>query len=688
VSDVTAHDSQGPGFLRRLWRAAVRVGLALGLLVVIGAIVAGLWLQRTILGDLPADLSDVRSWRPPTACELLDADGEPLDSFYAERRFWVPIEELPPHLLRSIVVAEDRAFAEHVGVDPRGIGRAVRANWEAGQPVQGGSTITQQLVRLVLVGQEQTLERKIKEAALAWRLEQSLSKEEILELYVNTIALGSGNYGVEAASRDYFGVSARDLDPGQSALLAGIIPAPSRWSPRRNPVGAARRRAQVLRARVALGDFDDERAIAPWLEAPVLVPGAVEEEGPLEHAAFITEARRRVRSTFGDSAPFTQGLRIRTTLDRAVQAEAEAAIEEAAAAVEERHPRRDPEVPVQGAAVVLENATGDVVAIVGGRDVGLEGFVRATQARRQPGSTFKLFVYATALSRGRTQADLVWPMPEIDPEDPDPPALPPWMPIRDALVYSVNDAATTTYLRQPPGSVPATAAAMGVRTPLRDDKSVALGSSEVTPLDLAVAYATVARGGLPVEPRFLTAVHDVRGALVGRAGDVVTLPGGEPSRLPGRVGRRAFPSGVAGELTDMLQGVFARGTARRFRREGYPRAGKTGTTDDYIDAWFVGFTPRWTVAVWIGSDGRTSLGPREYGARAALPAWDRIVRFLEDRDPDAADLRFEPSPETVMIELAGRPAWVRRGHVPRRVLERPSLRGVPVPAYLAEPEFD
>jgi penicillin-binding protein 1A len=663
--------------------------------LLIAAIVAGLWLKRNILDELPTDLADVRSWRPPTACELLDADGLPLDSFYAERRFWVPIEELPEHLLRSIVVAEDRSFAEHAGVDPRGIGRAVRANWEAGHAVQGGSTITQQLVRMVLVEQEQTLERKMKEAVLAWRLEQSLSKEEILELYVNTIALGSGNYGVEAASRDYFGVSARELDPGQSALLAGIIPAPSRWSPRSNPDGAIRRRALVLRSRVELGDFPDERTIAPWLSDPALVAGPVVDDGPVEFAAFVTAARRQVRATFGDSAPFTEGLRIRTTLDRAVQAEAEAAIEEAAAAVEERQRlraprrRRAPDAPrVEGAAVVMESATGRVVAVVGGRDVGLEGFVRATQARRQPGSTFKLFVYATELSRGKTQADLVWPMPVIDPEDPDPPTPPPWMPIRDALVYSVNEAATSAYLRQPPGAVPGLAAAMGVRTPLRDDKSVALGSSEVTPLDMATAYATVARGGVPVEPTLLDEVTDVRGARIAGRGEVVTLPDGEPARMPGKAGRRVLPPGVAGELTDMLQGVFARGTARRFAREGFARAGKTGTTDDYVDAWFVGFTPRWTVAVWIGTDGRSSLGPREYGARAALPAWDRIVRFLEDRDPEATGLRFVPSPETVLIELAGRPAWVRRGHIPRTVLTRPSLRGVPVPAYLSEPDFD
>ena len=690
---MAKHSSEGPGFLRRLARAAVRVGAAGTVLLIIAAIVAGLWVQRTLLGDLPADLSDVRSWRPPTACILLDADGNPIDEFHAERRFWVPIEELPPHLLRSIVVAEDRSFAEHLGVDPRGVGRAVRANWEAGGAVQGGSTITQQLVRLVLVGQDQTLERKIKEAALAWRLEQSLSKLEILELYVNTIALGAGNYGVEAASCDYFGVSARDLDPGQSALLAGIIPAPSRWSPRSDPVGAARRRALVLRARVEVGDFDDERAIAPWLGAPVIVPGAV-EDGPLEHAAYVTEARRRVRSVFGQSAPFTEGLEIRTALDPTVQREAEQAIEEAAAAVEERRRRslprrlRDEAPPVQGAAVVLENATGRIVAVVGGREVGLEGFVRATQARRQPGSTFKVFVYATALRLGQTQADLVWRIPEIDPDDPDPPTPPRWLPLRDGLIYSVNEAATTVYLQQPPGSVPATAAAMGVRTPLRDDKSVALGSSEVTPLDMAVAYASIARGGVPVEPVFIESVRDVRGALIAEAGGVIDLPDADPGRLPGRPLPRALPRGVAGELTDMLQGVFARGTARRFARDGYARAGKTGTTDDYIDAWFVGFTPRWTVSVWIGTDGRSSLGPGEYGARAALPAWDRIVRFLEDRDADGAKHAFVPSPETMLIELAGRPAWVRRGHVPRSVLDLPRLHGVPVPGYLGEPEFD
>ena len=769
-----------PGRLRRLLRGALRTSQLLLLLAVVAVVAAGVWFDRAILNGLPHDLADVADWRPPTACRLTDSEGARIDEFYTERRFWVPLDELPDHLLRSIIVAEDRSFGEHDGIDPRGVGRALRANWDAGAAVQGGSTITQQMIKRILVGDDRTLVRKLKEAVLARRLERAIAKTEILELYVNTIALGAGNYGVEAASLDYFGMSARHIDPGQSALLAGLIPAPSRWSPRADPGAASRRRGVVLRKRVELGDFPDERAIVGWLNDPVLLPRQARAEGQEVATAYRTEVRRRVRAFFGDELPFEAGLLITTPLDLELQVAAQLAVDRATEALVDRQGPRGPrrrlvegehaaflaQAPLlvrdpasgavlepepghcfeamvgshrrlseleagpfvvslaardrwravslpddvarrvalsqvvrpgdvlmvcagqdggvvldrtpwaEGAAVVVENNTGRVVALVGGRDVGLGGFVRATQARRQPGSTFKTFVYATALQRGGTQVDLVW---SVGPNGEGP------LRYRRALASSINDAAVEVYRRQPRGSVQATARAMGVRTPLRDDLSVALGSSEVTPLDLAMAYSTVARLGVPTDPVFIDAVHDVRGAPVARAGEPVELAGKELGHLPGAPQARALDRGVAWELLDVLQEVFASGTARRFTRPGYARAGKTGTTDEYVDAWFVGSTPRWTVAVWIGTDGRFSLGPGEYGSRAALPAWDEIVRFLEDRDPGAKDLRFEAPPEAVLVPVGAEWMWLRRGNVPAWVMQVPSTSGSrPVPGFLAE----
>ena len=293
----------------------------------LGLIAAGLgyrWLDRTVLANLPTDLSSLRDFRPLTAVRVFARDGSQVDEFYLERRVWVPIDELPEHVWRAFLVAEDRRFFEHEGVDFLGIGRAILVNLAAGQVEQGGSTLTQQLVKNLLVGKEKSYRRKLREAVLAWRLERSLSKREILELYLNYVPLGSGNYGVEAAARDYFGVSARNLDPGQAALLAGLVPAPSRYSPRANPALARERRRIVLDGMVTDGLI--RRELLPLFnDAPVLNwrEGVVEDRPAL---AYVTEVRREVRRALGSELPFSLGLQVHTALDLEVQKVAEDAV--------------------------------------------------------------------------------------------------------------------------------------------------------------------------------------------------------------------------------------------------------------------------------------------------------------------------------------------------------------------------
>ena len=719
------------------------------------------WFDREILAELPDDLSSLRTFRPPTACEVLAADGSHLDRFAAERRIWVDIDRLPDHVWRAFVAAEDRRFLEHRGVDPRGIARAFLHNLRSTGGRQGGSTITQQVVKNLLVGSERTYRRKLREAVLALRLEQTLSKREILQIYLNIVPLGSGNYGVEAASLDYFGRPASRIDRGEAALIAGLVPSPSRFSPRRNPASAKVRRDLVLRRLAADGHLD-EAALAAELSRPLERPPARSREPGKPGAAFVTRVRRQLRDVLGARRLERQGLKVFTSMDPAAQAEAEAAVREAVAAVEQRQGRRvilgridpgptdvqpfdaallstdgsamegppgvgdclqarvpedaatdsliaggvtfrldpeeqtvlvhrgdgkppaafdaiarprdivavclvaddvvvlDPQPHAEGAAVVVENATGRIKALVGGFADVLEGFVRATQSRRQAGSAFKPFVYAAALAHGRRQTDVVmdgpvalragggrmWRPQNYDGEHVGRISL------RRALAKSINTVAVRLFVEVGQERVRRVAGDAGISSPLGRDPTLALGSAEVSPLELAMAYSTFARAGLAMEPSFIDRVERLDGVVLARSGQSVSRDG-VLGALPGGPGKQALQPAVAYELYDMLREVVASGTARRALLPGRDRAGKTGTTNEYVDAWFAGMTPTHTVVVWIGTDGTQSLGQDETGGRAALPAWQRIMATLES-DADAA----LPVPDEAILIRTPAGGWV------------------------------
>jgi len=766
------------------------------------------WFEREILATIPAELNRDTEFRIPCSVQVFAADGSRVDQFYLERRVWVPIAELPDHVWQAFVASEDRRFFEHPGVDLIGITRALVVNLRGGGVSQGGSTITQQLVKNLMVGKEKSYRRKLREAVLAWRLERELSKLELLELYVNYIALGNGNYGVEAAAQDYFGISARELDAGQAAMLAGLVPAPSRYSPRHNPEVAASRREQVLRLMVDQGYVSPVEASAR-LQDPVTVPRTVNAPGP--NTAYLTEVRREVRRVFGETRPFLEGLQIHTALDPKVQAVAEEAVRQALRDLEARQGARGPvrNIPpdarqafldrgdglkldpqtgllrdpragecfsaiadgdglraskfryrlgaadlqkkvrtavrdergkvtgrearelgtvlrdgdvmsvcipterpegeaadvvhlrdrpwAESAAVVLDNRTGQVVALVGGYDVGLEGFVRATQARRQPGSAFKPFVYAAAVVGGMRQTDIVVDAPFS--------VLGtnglPWrpqnydgkyhgaIPLRNAIALSLNTVAVRLGVTYGIEEVTRLANALGVRSKLRGDLTVALGSSEVTPFDLALAYSSLARGGVRVDPVWITRVLDRTDRELGVAGGRVEFPNEEPAALPGPPGVRVMPAAEAYVVVDMMRNVFLAGTAKKGRRDGMDFAGKTGTTSNFVDAWFVGYSPRYTAAVWVGTDGQASIGDKETGGKTALPAWSTIMEAL----PNVPGERF-PVPDDVVLTPWGE-LWLGhvRGSAPADVLPVPVLRpdeplppfGLSVPGATAPP---
>lgn len=724
------------------WRRGLSVVLvALGIGSSVLAWTGWSWLNQTVLSDLPDDLSHLAEHAPlATACEVVDLDGALLDTFYVERRYPVHFEQLPHPVWQAFVASEDAAFFEHGGVDPLGIARALVVNLRAGRTVQGGSTLTQQVVKNVLLSSERTYERKLREAVLARRLEAELSKEQILELYLELVYLGGGNYGVEAAARDYFGVPAAQLDVGQAALLAGLVPAPSRYAPDVSEERARDRRRLVLRRMVAVGYLTAEEA-AYWGEQPLGLRSGAEDDGRQVSASYLTAARREIRQAFGDRAGVA-GLRVTVPIDHDLQAVAEEAAREAEVshlgrqgplAIRRRGTARSdlPPAPTspcfvgrvgsdrrtlhteggshelhraawwspvhdervgrpvalaqqvqegdwlavcdrgdglvvddtpwaRSAVVVLDIETGHVVAVADGQPTPLEGFVRALQARRQPGSSFKPYVYAAAFAQGwsllGTAVDAPLSLPGAGGRA--------WQPknygggyagrmtLRTALRASNNTIPIRLTLEVGAEAVVDLAAAAGVASPLRADPTIALGSSEVTPLDQATGYATLARGG---QHRRSTFLADVRVA--------------EADLTPLRPASAAMSPGVAWEVVEGLRAVVTEGTGRVADVPERFVAGKTGTTNDAVDAWFVGLTERYAVAVWVGTDGHRSLGERETGGRAAGPAFRRVV---EATAPGTA--RVAP-PEVVRVPYQGRVIGLRRATVPTSVLPRRNVDG-------------
>ena len=712
--------------------------LAMALLILAGVGAGGYaTFHNVLVPALDARLDQLRDYRPPVVSDIYDKDGQLMDRLYDERRFWVPLWDISMAMQNAVLAAEDRRFFEHPGFDYRGIARAFLVNAEAMDYRQGASTLTQQLVKHLLVGHQRTLTRKVEEVGLAWRLERRWSKSQILELYLNYVYFGEGNYGVEAAAKDYFDKSARDLDIAEAALLAGLIPSPSTTSPRKNPGAAIDRRNVVLDSMVEAGYVTEEAVNS--LRYGESIPGPRDVTTTEVGTAYRSEVRRTLRRLLARDTLFDHGMRFETAYDPSIQAVAEDAVRNAAAAVEERNghggpvhilgyndwelffvkapglkrnplngdalrpqpgeclpagfhhhydrniyagpiairlsdaawttlirARRSEEMPkplsksaeagqvyrvcinqdgeadlqpytwVQGAAAVIENKTGEVVALVGGVNMKLDGFNRASQARRQPGSAFKPVVYATAIENGRDQLDKVLDGPLTlrsggsawRPQNYDR-WYRGWVTLRTALAKSLNTATVRLSMQVGTENVARTAEKLGLGLHRGNDPTIGLGSREVTPLALTSAFSTFAREGRAVSPAFITKVLDRSGNTIGGAGRPIYAGDVTTSTLGGGPGEQAISPAAAYQVLDMLREVIYRGTGKKAAKPGYDRAGKTGTSSDFADAWFVGMTPEYTVGVWIGCDQRLPLGDGEAGGKAALPAWLDIVEALE-----------------------------------------------------------
>jgi penicillin-binding protein 1A len=794
-------------------RRGVRILLAATALLAVAAAGGAVAFYLAFLSDLP-DLQSLDDYQPPLASHVYDRHGVLIGEFYNERRVLTPIAEIPRHTVYAFVAGEDSTFFQHAGVDFASILRAAWVNFREGETKQGASTITQQMVKSLLLSPEKTYTRKLREMILAHEIERRFSKEEILHLYLNQIYFGHGAHGIGEAARTYFGKDVRDLSVSESALLAGLPKAPSRYSPFANPERAEQRRRYVLE-RMRADQFIDAASYASALEE---VPRLAAPSQPaVADAAFFTEeVRRYLFDALGGDRVLEGGLEIQTTLDATLQRSAVAAVRSGLVALDHRQGFRGadrrvadaeidatldaiaqenalpapaqagtegaapfptdrplrglvlrvdaasqsariafakgveavvelrdvdwarpadsargapasvdsiarvfhrgdvarfqllppdaqarPAAPVraalfqepvvEGALLSIDVATGDVLALVGGYDFARSQFDRVTQARRQPGSSFKPFIYGAAISKGYTPASIVYDRPVVYTDEISGFT---WRPrnygrafygpitLRDALARSVNNATVHLFRDVGVDYVIRYARRLGIESPLNRDLSLALGSSGVSLLELTRAYATFPAGGRRVTPIFVRSVKDRSGAVllenielgaVPKPPGADSLGGGDSGSAPEQPTAAEAPPAPASEdlatlpasfeaeldpnqllppaqaylVTDLLRAVVVdpHGTGGRLRELGRPVAGKTGTTNDQADAWFIGFSPDVATGVWVGHDETHFLGWGETGGKAAAPIWlDYMREALRERPP-----RDFPVPDQIVF---------------------------------------
>lgn len=732
--NVKNHEDHGKMFSLFRWFTAFVWFVSIGVGVVVG------WSLTTVEG-MAERVRELETLRPSLASVVYDMNDEILHEFAVQKR--IPVEsyeEIPELLKKAIIVTEDEHFFRHPGVNPVAIVRALYRNIRAGRAVQGASTITQQLARMVFLTPEKKLQRKIKEAFLALQIEKLFTKEEIFTFYYNNVYLGHGIYGFEAAARFYFGKPARLLRVEEAALLAGLIQRPEAYTPYRNPDLAVKRRNYVLK-RMYTEKVIDEKTYREAIKQPIRIVD--HDERPAIAPYFIEEVRKAIVGQYGSDALYHGGLRIYTTLDTRAQQQAEQALKQALYDLTRRQgwpgpmynvfdrgkdvdiqqirlsewPKRihqGDEVPVlimevtrneavfrlgqrfrgkllrsdkdltwlkttdfrrrfkpgdvvltrikninreegmvevellpvpeaEGAFVALDPLTGEIRVMVGGYSFERSKYNRVTQAKRQPGSAFKPIVWLTALQNGYTLSTLIEDAP-IELEDPVMKTT--WTPgnfdnrflglvtLQRALELSRNTVAVRLALQVGLRKVIETAKKLGLdEVEIPPYPSIALGTIEVTPLQMTSVYAVFANGGLKIKPYFIRRVEDRYGRVLESH-----VPETEDSISPE----------LAYIMTTALEGVIRRGTAYAAHDLPFDAAGKTGTTDNFTDTWFIGYTPLIVAGVWIGFDEPARLGKNETGGHTALPAWRS---FIEAYMADKPEVHFQPPSRVVVIPV-------------------------------------
>jgi penicillin-binding protein 1A len=604
------------------------------------------WFSYDVTTDLP-DRSALRSIGDMTqSTTIFDAANEPVFTIYTEQRIEVPFDQISSHLIKAVLSVEDQRFYDHNGIDALRIVAAFQRNVREGRRAEGGSTITQQLARQTFLSRDKTYRRKVREVILAGYLENLYSKDDILELYLNKVYFGDGLYGVEAASRGYFAKSASDLTIDEAALLAGLIKSPSSYAPTVNLDRAIARRNLVLQTMVSSGAIDEATA-ARARKVPVRLVNGLERKETFG-LYFKEQVRRELVDRFGSERVAEGGLRVYTTMDSELQQAAEAIVEEGLRDIERRagfkYPTRGvsaaeagvgPEY-LQGALISLDPQSGHVQALVGGRDFNESPFNRAVQAKRQSGSAFKPFVFAAALESGYSPATVITrlddPVATIQgawvPEDEHSSASS--MTLRTALRTSSNRAAVRLLNAVGIQNAVGFVEKLNLGTP-PSVPSLALGASEVTLVALTSAYGAFAAEGLVRPAVLIRRVEDSDGNVLYQ----------DP-----QASQRAVSRATAFLISSMLADVVNAGTGYRARQAGFvlPAAGKTGTTNDYVDAWFIGYTPNRVTGVWIGFDQPKTIIANGYGGELAVPIWATFMKAATRGDKRDW---FERPPEVV-----------------------------------------
>jgi penicillin-binding protein 1A len=513
----------------------------------------------------------------------------------------IHLRELPPYAPKAFIAIEDRRFYSHWGLDVMGIGRALLRNvTKSGGAMEGGSSITQQLAKNLFLTQERTMSRKIQEAILSVWLERKYSKDQIIELYLNRVYFGSGAYGIEAAAQRYYGKSARQLTLPESAVLAGLMKAPSRLAPNKNPEGAATRAAQVITAMAREGHITE--AMAKLALSRPAMPKKEQGSGSINYVAdYVMDI---LDDTVG---AFDTDIVVTTTIDPTLQSVGEKALAEVLS-------RNGDKLNVEQGALVAMTPGGEIKALVGGRDYSESQFNRATAAKRQPGSAFKPFVFLTAIERGYRPDSRVLDAPVN---------VKGWRPenssreffgevtLTRALSLSLNTVSVRLGMATGPAAVVATAHRLGITSPLQTNASIALGTSEVSPLELVGAYAPFANGGIRIQPHIITQIKKSNGQVIYR-------------RKGTSFGRVVEPQYVA-MMNAMMQETLLTGTARKAELPGWQAAGKTGTSQEYRDGWFVGYTSHMVAGVWLGNDD-SSATKRVSGGNLPVDIWSRFMK--------------------------------------------------------------
>jgi 1A family penicillin-binding protein len=608
---------------RQRTRVIWSVVLTLGLLAAL-SLGSGLWFLSGLLDGLPDGTAIGRIGEMDQATIVLDQEDRPAFTIYKEHRIEIPLGEISPHLVQAIVAIEDQRFYQHQGFDLIRMAAAALADIRHGTAAQGGSTITQQLARQSFLTSEKTIRRKLQELIVARRIERMYSKPRILELYLNKIYFGDGLHGVEAASRGYFGKRASQLSVEEAALIAGLVKSPSSYAPTVSIERAKARRNVVLNAMLETGAIDRAAWQAARSAAVTLHDNLREDEAHGQY--FKEQVRLELVDRFGWQRVYQGGLRVFSTIDTSMQQAAEVAVASGLKALDARRKAVD-DSPLQAALIAMDPASGHVRAMIGGRDFATSHYNRAVQAERQPGSAFKPFVYAAALEAGFTPATMIsrlnepieTPQGGWSPEDEHSTADE--MSLRTGLRTSSNRAAVRLLQEVGIEETVQYASNLGVEN-MPNVPSLALGSGEVTLQSLTAAYAAFANGGRVPRPLLIRRVEDNSGRVLYAAEDS---------------SRRAISETTAFLMATMMADVINAGTGARARQLGFrlPAAGKTGTTNGFRDAWFVGFTPTLVAGVWVGFDQPRTILRNGFAAEVAVPLWANFMKEATRRDKPA-----------------------------------------------------